>query len=921
MMGVGAPGCMQSNLAFLAGESRLAALVRAKDWGSTPLGPPEGWPRSVKTAVSLCLSSRFPMLLWLGPELRILYNDAYVPFLGEAKHPAMLGAPGRDAWGEIWPTIAPMLDKARTGQATWAEDLRMFFSRRLLREEVYVTFSYSPILGEDGITVEGVLCTCMEMTGRVVGERQLSTLRSLGALQQHTAEAAAQAATRILEANPSDVPFAAIYLHDAEGRTVRRVAGVRLPECTTAFPAAQPLSGSRADTPWPFADVARAGGAIDVPDLPALIGTLAAPLWPEDAVRQAIVLPLSVVNPGSSPGFLVVGISPRRILDADYRTFLALTAEHVGAAILEARAFEDEHWRSEALAEIDRARTAFFSNVSQELRTSVMLILGPLQELLAKPAGTLPPETRALVAALRQDPQLATLSVILLSDRAGEEAQTSGMRNVADESFSAHELIARVEAVFARAGLRQKGNSRIWRSDAWLQAAVDLVGLSPYRWDPLAGTLEWDDRLRGMWGLPPGVQVEIDMFLQAIHPEDRPRVEAAMAACTDPAGDGVYHLEYRVIGIGDGVERWVSTHGRTSFENGVPVDFVGAVLDVTERKRVEERLRASEERFQQFADHSADLLWIVDAAAMQIEYRSAAFERIWGMPRDTAPNNLAHWAESIHPDDRAAVLDTLLRVQQGEPVVQEFRVLRPDGAVRWVRDTAFPILDELGRVHRIGGITVDVTRVEGAWIYIVDGEEASRLRLAALLHAASYDVKTFATTSGFLEVAPMLLPGCAVLELGGCGDEALLVPRELKARGIELPVIVVGGAAGDVRTAVQALKAGAADWLEGEHEPQALLAAVAAALAKVHDAQEAGRRTDTARIRIASMSQREREVLEGIVAGETNKEIARRLGISPRTVEIHRARVMERLGVRSLSEAVLLAAAAGLAGSRVGESK
>ncbi|RYY95026.1 MAG: response regulator [Chitinophagaceae bacterium] len=169
-------------------------------------------------------------------------------------------------------------------------------------------------------------------------------------------------------------------------------------------------------------------------------------------------------------------------------------------------------------------------------------------------------------------------------------------------------------------------------------------------------------------------------------------------------------------------------------------------------------------------------------------------------------------------------------------------MLRPDGAVRWVRDTAFPIRDEFGRAHRIGGITVDVTRVEGTWIYIVDGGEASRLHLAALLNDAGYDVKTFATTNDFLEVAPMLLPGCAILELDGCGNEALVVPRELKARGIEMPIIVVGGAAGDVRTAVQALKAGATDWLEGSYEPQILLAAVADAFARGGDA--GGREAD-----------------------------------------------------------------------------
>jgi hypothetical protein len=114
-----------------------------------------------------------------------------------------------------------MLDEARAGGATWVEDFRMFFARRLPREEVYVTFSYSPIPGDDGRTVEGVFCVCTETTGRVLGERRLSTLRGLGlrTSRQRTVEAACRDAAEVLGADPADVPFAAVYLLEADGRT------------------------------------------------------------------------------------------------------------------------------------------------------------------------------------------------------------------------------------------------------------------------------------------------------------------------------------------------------------------------------------------------------------------------------------------------------------------------------------------------------------------------------------------------------------------------------------------------------------------------------------------------------------------------------------------------------------------------------
>ncbi|MFC0387669.1 sensor histidine kinase [Muricoccus vinaceus] len=133
-------------------------------------------------------------------------------------------------------------------------------------------------------------------------------------------------------------------------------------------------------------------------------------------------------------------------------------------------------------------------------------------------------------------------------------------------------------------------------SQACLQAAVELVGLCPYSVDMATGTRIWDNRLRKIWGLPPGAHVDRQVFLSAIHPSDRPRVEAALEAGSNPRSDGVYHLEYRVIGIGDGVERWVSAHGQTAFKEGRPVTFVGAALDITDRKRADARLRASEER-------------------------------------------------------------------------------------------------------------------------------------------------------------------------------------------------------------------------------------------------------------------------------------------------------------------------------------
>jgi len=125
-------------------------------------------------------------------------------------------------------------------------------------------------------------------------------------------------------------------------------------------------------------------------------------------------------------------------------------------------------------------------------------------------------------------------------------------------------------------------------------------------------------------------------------------------------------------------------------------------------------------------------------------------------------------------------------------------------------------------------------------------------------------------------------------------------------------VIVIGTSDGDVRTAVQAMKAGAVDWIEAPYEPEALFSSIASAIADIGAAGERDHLTEVTSARIAQLSTREREVLEGLLGGGTNKVIAKRMGISPRTVEIHRARLMERLGAKTLSELVAMATAAGL---------
>ena len=204
---------------FLAGGGEMGALMRAKNWADTPLGPSESWPQSLRTVLRILLTSRYQMWMGWGEELSFFYNDAYRPTLG-VKHAWALGSSAREVWKEIWPDIGPRIERVlKSGEATWDEGLLLFLERSAYPEETYHTFSYSP-LADDGGAVVGMLCVVTEETERIIGERRLSSLSELApeiAGRNSRAEVLA-AAGRQLGANLKDLPFTLTYLFGDDGK-------------------------------------------------------------------------------------------------------------------------------------------------------------------------------------------------------------------------------------------------------------------------------------------------------------------------------------------------------------------------------------------------------------------------------------------------------------------------------------------------------------------------------------------------------------------------------------------------------------------------------------------------------------------------------------------------------------------------------
>ncbi|HTJ31981.1 MAG TPA: SpoIIE family protein phosphatase [Dactylosporangium sp.] len=418
------------------GDTEVSRDLAAVDWAATPLGPPASWPQSLRTVVRIMLGSRFPMWMAWGPDLTFLCNDAYRRDTLGKKYPWALGRPAREVWAEAWDEAGPRIRTVlETGQATWDEGLRLFLGRSGFTEETYHTFSYSPLTDDAG-AVAGMLCVVSEDTDRVIAERRMATLRDLAAgLDATQGEAELFAAVaRHLGERADDLPFTLTYLFDGEKVVLAGASGV-----PAGHPCADPAM-------WPVTDGAplTIGGLTDLP----------AGAWDEPPTEARLVA-LPQPGGGRPYGFLVAGLNRYRPFDAAYAGFVDLVAGQIAARLTTARAYEAERDRAESLAEIDRAKTAFFTNVSHEFRTPLTLLLGPAEDALADPAEPLGATQRERIDVIRRNAErLLKLVNTLLDFSQLESGRLQPRREPVELDLLTAELAGMFAPAVERAGLR-----------------------------------------------------------------------------------------------------------------------------------------------------------------------------------------------------------------------------------------------------------------------------------------------------------------------------------------------------------------------------------------------------------------------------------------------------------------------------------
>lgn len=441
---------------FLKRGGEMGERIRTFDWSRTPLGPVESWTPAQKNTISLMLANRFPLLLWWGPEYISLYNDAYRPILGK-KHPMALGQPVRDCWNEIWHILKPLIDVPfQGGPPTWNDDILLEIGRHGFLEETHFTIAYSPV--PDDLTpggIGGVLATVHEITDKVIGERRIGILKDLGAasLEGRNAKQTCAAAAAVLAMHPRDIPFCLLYLIDAD-RQGARLAGWSgtAPGEAVAPPVISMTDAAEVGT-WPWSVVLRAEETQVVRDLNRRFPAVPVGPWGEPP-KDAAVLPIWANVARQPAGFLVAGISARLPFDEHYRNFLDLVASRIGTAVASARAYEAETRRAEALAELDRAKTTFFSNVSHEFRTPLTLMLGPVEELLVMSPSPLPPDAKTQLELVnRNGIRLLRLVNNLLDFSRIEAGRVEARYEPIDLSAFTAELASCFRSAMERAGV------------------------------------------------------------------------------------------------------------------------------------------------------------------------------------------------------------------------------------------------------------------------------------------------------------------------------------------------------------------------------------------------------------------------------------------------------------------------------------
>lgn len=358
----------------------MGKLIQSMDWSANPLGPVALWPQSLKTTVSLCLSSTSPILIAWGPETIQLYNDSYRPFCG-SKHPASMGQNFRSCWESALSVVGDAFTRGQEGEGSYIVDQRMFLDRKGYLEEIFVTFSFAPIRNEAG-EVGGVFHSVTETTEKMLAARRTQVIRDLAA-QTGKAKTEMDICVAILgkAANFStDIPFLLLYQVSSKGDHAHLIANAGIAAQTPLTPETVTLCDAAC---WPIHRVLQNRQYEVVTGLNERLGVVPTGPYPENP-HSAILLPVHISGQPLPWGFIVAGVSARRTLDEPYLNFYELLGNAFSTAFSNVRAYEQELQREQHV--LDRTGELKIANdelkrINRELEDFVFISSHDLQPL------------------------------------------------------------------------------------------------------------------------------------------------------------------------------------------------------------------------------------------------------------------------------------------------------------------------------------------------------------------------------------------------------------------------------------------------------------------------------------------------------------------------------------------------------------
>jgi len=560
---------------FLRGGGEMGALMRAFDWASSPLGPPAGWPQSLRTVIRLLLNTGHPMYVWWGAEHLCLYNDAYRQSIGPERHPRSLAQPAREVWDEIWDVIGPQIEQVMSGGgATWHVNQLVPITRNGRREDVYWTYSFSPI-DDEGMPggIGGVLVLCTETTQQVNAERRLAEERN------RLAQLFDQAPTFMAALQGPEHHFHMVnpaYRALVGGREVLgRSVAQALPEALEQ-------------------------GYVDLLDRVYATGE---PYVAESAlyvIRDEGKPPVErfvdfVYQPVKDPDGQVTGIfvqgadvtersaAERSLRESEARFRAALKAGRMGS-------WETHYgtmtriWSQEGMALF-----------GLDLPGGLGQVGGPGDEYVA----ALHPEDRPLASHFKRlaDEQDTFEAEYRIVRPDGVQLWLSGRGQVVQRSPEGRAL--RLISIMADTTERRRAEELLRVEHERLDIALSAGSMGAYEMDIRTGVIWWSPQTYALFGLEPGGFVPTpERVLALLHPDEREgfvRLRAQSIADHRP-----FAHEFRILRP-DGTQAWLSQCGQAQYDaQGQPVRSYGITMDITERRRAENRLREADQKKDRF---------------------------------------------------------------------------------------------------------------------------------------------------------------------------------------------------------------------------------------------------------------------------------------------------------------------------------